>query len=270
MNAILSFQRLSGLIRKQWIENNRFYLAASLALFGLLSLAVIIFWILMNRSRFEEKELYFIYITGLFLAGTIFASMGFSHLGNKEKGMSWLTFPASHTEKLITVFFYHTVLFFLVYSACFQLVKWLTIAFVKNYYIGDRQALFVPVNWHEEMGTIVPVMLIAFLAIQSLYLLGSLYFKQHSFIKTTLVMICLAGMYIFFVTKAYQVFFPDMGLHLRNNIELRRHHDPGNFMIYQSYSLGPVVANTLEFLLKCAWVPVILVITWFRLGEKEI
>ncbi len=136
MTTTFSFPRLLQLIRKQWFENSRLYLFSTLALLGMLGL-VIIFWIMSGGKNYSEDNLYIIFLFGLFIAGSVFASMSFSMLGNKEKGTYWLAFPASHLEKLLCMIFYNAIVFTLVYCICFFLVKTLAITYVSALVADD-------------------------------------------------------------------------------------------------------------------------------------
>src|SRR5258708_21850858 len=69
MTSYFSFPRLLQLIRKQWIENSRFYLLSSLALVGMLAL-VFAFWISGSMPDYHEEITYVIFLFGLFITGT--------------------------------------------------------------------------------------------------------------------------------------------------------------------------------------------------------
>ncbi len=104
MSSTLSLTRLGKLITKQLFENSRLYIFSILALFGLLSL-VFAFWFVAAGPNYHEEQTYIIFIFGLFIAGTVFAGMSFNMLGSKDKGIYWLSVPATHLEKLICTIF---------------------------------------------------------------------------------------------------------------------------------------------------------------------
>ena len=143
MTTTFNFSRLLQLIRKQWIENSRLYLYSVLALLGMLGL-IMIFWVITDGKNYSEDSLYIIFLFGLFIAGAVFASMSFSMLGNKEKGTYWLSFPASHLEKLLCMIFYNVIVFTVVYCVCFFLVKSVAVAYV-NSLVAE-----IPVSIHSE------------------------------------------------------------------------------------------------------------------------
>jgi hypothetical protein len=108
MSSTFSISRLGKLIVKQLFENSRLYIFSVLALFGLLSL-VFAFWISATGPHFYEVGAYIIFLFGLFITGSVFASMSFNMLGSKDKGIYWLGIPATHLEKLICTIFYSTI-----------------------------------------------------------------------------------------------------------------------------------------------------------------
>ncbi|MEO6915407.1 MAG: hypothetical protein ABI151_06855, partial [Chitinophagaceae bacterium] len=99
MSNTFSFSRLGKLIVKQFFENAKLYLFSALALLGLLSL-IFVFWMSASFPRYGERDTYIIYLVGLIISGTIFASMSFNMLGAKDKGIYWMSIPATHFEKL--------------------------------------------------------------------------------------------------------------------------------------------------------------------------
>ncbi|RYF92892.1 MAG: hypothetical protein EOO00_06795 [Chitinophagaceae bacterium] len=266
MTASFSFPRLFQLIRKQWVENTRLYIYSVLALLGMLGLVTIL-WVISDSNSYSEDSLYIIFIFGLFIAGTVFAATSFSMLGSKEKGTYWLSFPASHLEKLICMIFYNVILFTIVYCLCFLLVRALGVAYVSS--LVDKYPgiyTFRRSSWdpqHSFLG-VVPYLLYVFFAVQSFYLLGSVYFSRYAFIVTTI-----AGSVLIFL-----FFFSSVNL-IEESLDgysfagdhLRKYTDDMN---YQRYDLSPVMRESILFFGKYIWAPVFWVVAWFRLKEKQI
>ena len=268
MTTTFSFPRLLQLIRKQWFENSRLYIFSILALLGILGL-VMIFWVMTMEANYSEDSLYIIFLFGLFIAGTVFASMSFSMLGNKERGTYWLAFPASHLEKLICMIFYNVVVFTVVYCACFFLLKSMAVTYVNSLVAGDPQAYtFRRSVWDIDRSflAIVPYFLYCFFAVQSFYLLGSVYFPRYSFVITTVVGSALIFLFVYYSAEVLKGAFYDgfswNGDHLRK-------YD-GDFTSYKRYDLSPVLTDMLTFAIKFIWAPVFWVVAWFRLKEKQI
>lgn len=268
MNSTFSFERLFGLIRKQWIENSRFYVLGSLAILGMMAMTMILFWVIIDGDNYSETTAYNIYLTGLILIGTVYGSISFSILGNKEKGQYWLSFPASHLEKMITNILYTTVLFFIVYSLCFLLVKWGAQTYIENYVSKHEWARFNKTNWKDNYGEGFRYILWGYFCLQALFILGSVYFKQYAYIKTVIIVSVAAGILVLIFAKLAQSLFSNFNF-FWNDLELRTYQD-NNFGVYKSYALGSTLSKILGYILVYSWVPVFWVITWYRLKEKEI
>ncbi len=126
MNNAFSFSRLWLLIKKQWFDNVKLYMLSILAVFGLMAIVFFI-WTWTSGPNYDEVETYIIFFVGLFVTGLIFASITFGALGDRPKGIYWLSVPATHLEKLICGIFYSTILFTTFYFACFYIIQPITL-----------------------------------------------------------------------------------------------------------------------------------------------
>jgi hypothetical protein len=269
MNSEFSFERLFGLIRKQWIENKKFYTLGSLALLGMMAMSIFLFWVLMDGDHWEEETAYKIYLVGLVICGSIYGSISFATLGNKEKGQYWLSFPASVTEKMIVTIFYSTIVFFLVYTGCFLLCKWGAELYIVSYVKTHEGSYLQEMKWEDNFGEAIKYIIWGYFCLQSLFVLGSVYFKQYAYIKTIIFVTLIGGMLTFLIAKIASGLFSQFNFYW-NNLELREFHDPENYGVYKSYALGATLSKVLGYLLTYSWVPLFWVITWYRLKEKEI
>ncbi len=263
-----SFQRLYLLFRKQWLENSRFYGLASLALLGVMAIVFVVFWIMMGGPHYHEGQTMVIYFVGLYLLGSLYASTAFQALDEKEKGQYLLSLPATHAEKLVTVIVFTTVFFFLVYTACFLLVKWLAVAYVHYRMQHESFVHFQALAWDKNDRQIFSYLLIGFFSLQSLFLLGSVYFRKYAYVKTILAAICFSGIYIFLVVKSIQFFVP-AGYHFEG-YRVVQSQVPEGEGYYRAYGFGKDFLYSLVFIAKWLWIPVFWTAAWFRLKEKEI
>lgn len=266
MPATFSFSRLGKLIAKQFFENSRLYLFSFLALFGLLGLASA-FWGLTSYGRWAESATYIMFFYGLFISGTIFSSMTFGMLGNKPKGIYWLSVPATHLEKLLCGIFYSTIFFTALYCVCFFLVKTITIAIVKQYVSTHTGSSYIEMtDFDSGFGANFKYFIYGFIAVQALYLLGSVYFNRYSFILTSIVAAAFTFVFVYYMVSLSNNMFD----YARWNLWYMDKFDSGLKDGYYSYSLPPAAANILKYGLHFIWAPVFWVVTWFRLKEKEI
>lgn len=266
MTSNFSFPRLLKLIQRQWVENSRMYIFSMLALLGLTAL-VFTFWILTDGPNYRESNIYLIFIGGLFISGSVFASMAFNALGDKPKGIYWLSFPASHLEKLISMIFYSTIVFIVVYLVCFFSIKTLAVAYVERLVAGDpKRFTFIRVADTDGIWQPFRACMYAFVAVQSFFLLGSVYFSRYSFVLTAIVSAAL-----FFIFVVYCDNITDIFLSKKYNwdgLSVRLFED--NYRSYRKYELSSTVGSLLTFLFRYMWAPVFWVATWYRLKEKQI
>ena len=261
MSPTFSFSRLGKLIAKQFYENSRLYLISTLALLGLLSIAFT-FWITVAGPNYQEEETYFIFLFGLFLAGAIFASMSFNMLGRKDKGIYWLGIPATHLEKLVCTILFSVVLFFIVYCLCFYLVKSIALTYLDSR-VG---AIYTEMNGSNDgFGSVFKYFLYADFAVQSLYLLGSVYFSRYSFIVTTVVGALVMFLFVYYITQIDRFMEPDSW-----ELFTVKRADANVQDSYFLYSVSPTVVDIIKYAVQFLWVPVFWVATWYRLKEKEI
>ena len=266
MSATFSFTRLSKLITKQLFENARLYIFSVLALLGILSLAFI-FWIANGGPKYNEEAIYFIFLIVLFIGGTIFSSVSFSMLGNKDKGIYWLSVPATHLEKLICTIFYSTILFTLIYCLCFYLVKSMGLMFLTEFIKKHPEASYKQISTTEPgFLEVVRYFIYGYFAVQSLYLLGSVYFQRYSFIITTVAGAFLILVFVYYLTRLSDHMLGPVGW----NVISARKTDKAIKDGYLLYSVSPGIANAFKYALQFAWAPLLWVITWYRLKEKEI
>lgn len=265
MSSSFSFSRLGKLITKQLFENSRLYIFSALALFGLLAL-VFAFWLYGANPYYHEESMYIIFIFGLFIAGSIFASMSFGMLGSKDKGMYWLSVPATHFEKLICTILFSVVLFALVYCLCFYLVKSASLAFIEGYMKTHPEVTYSKINNSGNFTEAIRYMIYGYFAVQSLYLLGSIYFSRYSFIVTTVVGAAIIFAFGFYVSQIQDRMLGSVGW----DFITARQSEPGMEGSYKLYSVSPAFSKICIYAIQFMWAPLFWIATWYRLKEKEL
>jgi hypothetical protein len=197
-NQVFSFTRWRLLVAKQWKENRRRYLLSLLAIGGLMAAWEAFLIAVIPYAPLEPFMQFATYTVGLFLTGCLFASTLFADLGNKKQALSWLSLPASHLEKLLCAILFGVVLFYGAYTLVFYIVDIPMVQWTNS--ILQRH----PLNWPGTNSPIPESLVYNFItaagapqperqwhlftfgyfSIQSVFLLGSVYFTRFSFIKT--------------------------------------------------------------------------------------
>ncbi len=256
INSILNFNRIFYLIRNEIASNYKKIFTVFGAVAGILFLNSI--------SRFYKPSAntsggWFGII--LIIGGLIYTSNIFKDLHHPQKGIHYLMQPASITEKflakllMVSAGYSLTVIVFMfLFSA---MMSGLSLIF-----FGYGQTLFNPFT--NDVGW----MILNYIIIQSVFLLGSVYFKRSAFFKTILaifIFIILIGLTgIFFIRIVYHDFF---GKFITGgNMSLNFPEITGYFNdIILKYLPGIV-----KILYWFVMAPFFWIVTFFRLKETEV
>jgi hypothetical protein len=280
MNQVFDFNRFKLLVSKHWSENRKKYLLGLAAMAGMLFFWFCFVLIIDSGNGLQWDMQLQTFFFGLAILGCFFGSMLFNELSSGPKAMNYLSFPASHFEKLACGVLYGVVFFFIAYTVIFYIVDFAMVNFA-NSIAGE------PGNLNEAMAMPSQVVNIfskypgkgndgqspfqtfiyAYLVLQSAYILGSVYFAKFSFIKTTIALACVALVMTLFIGKVLYPMLPQGG-YLSGLTSLRV--NDGNFENSKLVSLPEWIGDMLLFLLKFAFAPILWIVTYFRFKEKEV
>jgi hypothetical protein len=245
------------------------YFFSIIALIALEAL-VLTFFVLTARPDFQEDAIYIIFLCGLFITGAIFASMSFSMLGDKAKGSYWLSFPASHLEKLIVVILYNTVFFTVVYFASFFLLKAAADAYIQSLItVNPIRFSYRLLTADDGFWQLYNVAIYAFFAVQAFYILGAVYFSRYAFIITTVIGAVLIFGFFYYLFELDKVFFSG-GFQWRGTEVVQFADGRANDSKTKIFELPEVFRNGLIYFMRFSWTPVFWLVTWYRLKEKQL
>ena len=277
MNQTFSFQRWSLLVGKQWAENRKQYLLAVIAFMSLILVWYIFTMLVDDSNPMAEGLQHITYFFSLFIVGPFYASQFFKQLNSRSKGIDYLMVPASTLEKILCAIFYGVFLFLIVFTIAFYTVDLITIGLANLFhpsYSGTVDAQGVIRKAHvvnifkfaDNAANIAYYFFLFFLAIQSAFLLGSVYFSHYSYIKTAigLTLACLVIALIgFYLTS---LIMPRGGYFNPPSTYRVFTGDGKNKLIELPYWIGSI----LKFLFSYAFAPIFWLATYFRLKEKEV
>lgn len=270
MNQFFSFKRFALLVLKHGADNKKRYGLSVLAFIGLL----ITWFVFTILTEFEDQPMgrtvqQVTFFLALFAVGTFYASQYFGDLGSKSKGINFMLVPASAFEKLLCSLLYSVVLFFTVFTISYYLVDLLMVAIANSLPKGAKTEVvnvfkIIIVRFNKD-STIN--FLLFFFSVQSVFLLGSVYFEKYSFIKT---IIC--GFVACFILFNLMFFF---------NEQLLPEGDyPRGFLTaYRVYVEGANdhlvqvprwIGEVFRFLIMYAVAPFFWIVTYYRLKEKQV
>jgi len=281
MNQTFFFPRWWMMVTRHWAENRRRYLLYLLAV-----AALMIIWNGFNLLMEKDLPMQYrhqlpTYFIGLFLTGCIFASTLFNPLGNKKEAIQYLSVPASQLEKFLCALLYGVLLFFILYNVLFYLVD---IPFVRlsrqlsapsrvlpiyETPMRDRTGVinvFADNGMAIDGGSAIPVFMLAFFAIQSMFILGSIYFSRFAFIKTVIAVLLLVVAGALYMMKVINPNIPN-SWNLDGLIEWRRYNVEG---LTEVISPAGWMTSTLAFVVKYTLPVIFWFIAYIRLKEKEV
>ena len=281
MNQTFDFYRWRMLVGGHWAENRKRYLLALLAMGGMLAAW---YGFLLAIDKFGPVNLfmqYTAYYCGLYIVGCLYASTIFAELGEKARAIQFLSIPASHLEKLLCGILFGVVLFFLAYTLIFYIVDIPMVSMANRIIAREHQhwpGTMEPIGsvevlnlWSNQWAPVPDkrfhLILLGYFAIQSAFLLGSVYFARWAFIKTIVAVLVFWLIFILFMDKGLREWLPE-GWHYDSMMQWANNtsqQGPNQFI-----RLPPSFQGIVIFLIQYSIAPALWVITYFRLKEKEV
>lgn len=274
MNQIFNIKRFTLLVLKHWADNKKRYGLSFVAFVGLL----ITWFVFTILTRFDDQPMgrgaqQVTFFLSLFAVGTFYASQYFRDLGSRAKGINYLLVPASAFEKLLCGLLYTVVLFFVVFTAAYYLVDVLMVSIVNSLPVNDRQTgnasvinVFKIIIVRFNRDSTINFLLFYF-SVQSVFLLGSVYFEKYSFIKT---IICgfVAGFILFCLMFFFnEQLLPDGDYPSGFLTAYLVHVDGVNDHLVQ---VPRWIGEVFRFALMYATAPFFWLVTYYRLKEKQV
>jgi len=224
---------------------------------------------------------YATYYCGLFLVGCLYASTIFSELGDKSRAIQYLSIPASHLEKLLCGILFGVILFFIAFTIVFYIVDIPMVSLANRVISSEKQHWpnnYLPIGsvgvlnfwdngWAPIMDRKYHLFLFAYFAIQSAFLLGSVYFARWSFIKTVVTLLLFWVLFILYAQKGIAEHLPG-GWHGHDLVRWSNNsEDPRSQRIV---ALPDTIEKIFVVLMQFSVPPIFWIITYFRLKEKEV
>jgi hypothetical protein len=273
MNQFFSFRRFSLLVSKHWADNKKRYGLSVLAFIGLLITWFVLTLLVAGDERMSGDVQQITFFLSLFGVGTFYASQYFRDLGSRAKGINFLLVPASAFEKLLCSLLFTVVLFFVVFVTVFYLVDALMVAIANaipaaNGHAGKPAVMnvfkVILIRFNRD-STIN--FLLFFFSVQSVFLLGSIFFEKYSFIKT--IITCFVTGFVLFCLMYFfnEVLLPKGDYPSGFLTSYRVHVDGMNDHLVQ---VPRWIGEVLRFGAMYAAAPFFWIVTYYRLKEKQV
>jgi hypothetical protein len=264
MNNFFNYHRFALLVKRQWVENRKLFFMGAITLLGL---GIVIYSMGTNWKQGDFLVLQArvgLFFVSFFLAGSFFTNYTFKDLSDKNSSTSFLLVPASHFEKQLSASFYVFVVFPIIFFMLFYVIDCSFVNIVNGIHNGlsGKKEL----NPHEYLFDFLgkndngrlDIMIPAWLSVQSLVILGSISFMGWSYIKTGF-----AGFVILFVIVLLVGLMQKL---LLDNLS----NELGSSHYFQIKPTKDILNDYVLFGLKYAIAPLLLVIAYFKLKEKQI
>ena len=270
MNQVFNTSRAWLMFRKYFGENKKAYALLFLASGASLTLLMGVHLTFSNPNLFEETGQVLYYFSGLILWGCLSASLLFSDLGSKSKAINYLLLPASSLEKLMCTVFFGIVVYFIGYNLIFYAVDFTMVSLANEKFNTSWSVIDVfAINQYKsklfEDGH-TSYFFYTHFALQSFFLLGSIYFPKYGFFKTAIALVL-----VWVLMILYLVVF-------MNNVAPRGLiYDGMSFLeVFDSSGRNKFVhlpsglTGTVKFFFEYAVAVWFWVIAYYRLKEKEV
>lgn len=260
MKTMKSVRRIVLLAEAHWNARWKLY-AASYAILVLL---------LITTRFFEPNTLDILpvfYVLLLCFVGCLQAANIFGSWTDKNQAMHFITLPAKTIEKFIVAFLFTTILFVPIFSLVYMFTTYgiVSLLFEKHTsrQLTDTYILFFNAN---SIGVLAWV----FTLIQSVFLFGSVFFKNRQFVKSGLVLVAFFLLFAllpqYAVIKLTGIKFNTSTFFFVDNLAVYSKigaYENGWFELKGVYS----ILNSIVWLI----VPLgLFVASYFKLKEKEI
>ena len=266
MNNTYDFNRFSLLVKRQWVENRKLFLMASIIILG----SIIGFYgfnlDIITGNLFNAKSRMIFSIGVFFLVGTFFTNYILKDFSNKNDSISFLLIPASHFDKLLSSLLYIFIVFPIVYSLLFHLIDFSFVNIgnnimnnydAKSNVEGNEMVVtYMMDSDNLEIGIITGI----WLMVQSFVIVGSTNFEGWAYIKTGFAGLVLFLSIYLITGAAVEILVTDLSHQVAINSNSYSQIKPTKEML----------SDITLIALKYAFTPILLLIAYFKLKEKQV
>ncbi|HLP05142.1 MAG TPA: hypothetical protein VK152_06910 [Paludibacter sp.] len=257
--SILDINRLGLLLKRYFIENKQ----RELTFWGIVTVVFALMHLGGTTGASISVQMF------LFVSGFVFAARSFKFFNFTPGGMHYLMIPATHLEKVVTAILLNTFYYFGMILISYT-IGTIVGTGIGNMLFGTSNPvqfeLFRAVHENYYHGFLVKNTatglfdtFITFASIQSVFMLGSVYFKGNAIGKTFLTLFGLGFVLTLIELSLLKITF-------------------GTFH-FDSHMAGVSLADSSDFfnwieitgeIFKYGLIPFFWVVTYFRLTEKQI
>ncbi len=257
MNTKFNPGRLLLLLKRFFVENAQRELNYWL-------IVTAVFALIFNQT---DSVRFFLYISGLF-----FAARQFKFFAYTPGGMHYLLIPATHVEKFSSALLITIPYYFLMVVLTYFLGTTVGVTVSNLFFNTDFTYHYEFITQVNSMSMFGPVMsqftkvsllntFCTFAFIQSLFLMGSLFFKRNAAVKTMLSVIILGFLLLMFQLLLFKILYGSFSFDSSRLVLNNFNPDASAFV-----NISTIVYKTLSWVT----VPFFWIVSYFRLTEKQV
>lgn len=190
MNNTFNLQRFIWLFKKHTKEHYKTYLISTLVMIGFLVGSMCYVAYFEGLSTSSQEGLFAVF---LIFCGSVFASLSFADLGQKNKAISMLTLPVSNLERFLVGWIYSFLIFQLLFVGCFYVLDIVVLAVINRHAAVPKVLIDL-----TSADTQVYYVFLYFWLLHAVAFLGSVVFQTLHFIKTAFVFLAFLIVLVFF------------------------------------------------------------------------
>jgi len=254
MNTILDINRLGLLLKRYFVENKK----RELTFWGI---ATVIFVLIHLTSSSDKSGLVEVF---LYISGLIFAARTFKIFGYTPGGMHFLLIPATHFEKLVSGIILNTFYYFGMMMITYAIGTVFGIVAGNIFFETSNPIQFAffhfdpNINIAGHAGENLFSKFIAFALIQSVFMVGSLYFKRNAAGQTFLALSVFFIILVIIELLLVKVTFGTYHL----NGQMINLSISGDDLFFRTKLVGSII--------KYSLIPFFWIVAYFRLIEKQV
>jgi len=253
---IFNIKRFGLLLRNDLFRHYRTLLIGAGTVAAVYFVIILIPMIFANDCVDREFNEWF-FPTTLLICGFLLSAASFKDIHLAQKNTAFFMLPASRLEKLSSRILLTSIIYLLISILFYFILNMISVLLAELIGCG----LFPVLNpFSKEIMTILGIYLIS----QSIFIFGSIYFKSHAFMKTGLSLFALFNAVGLFAMLVFRIVFNDFFDHSFFM------HD---FMVSDFFFLkdfSKTLLSVLKYLVIFCLAPYFWIVSYIRLGEKEV
>ncbi|MCK5823723.1 MAG: hypothetical protein KAG95_06945 [Bacteroidales bacterium] len=254
-NKIINFKNLFLFIKRYLFLNKNTLAVAFGAVSG--TIFLILMFAAYQTKSLNSDILFSTVMPFFFLGGLIFTSSSFKELHDPKTSYSFLTFPISTFEKLSGIWLSTSVLFSIVSIVIIYIINILaSVLFSQLFNFQLHIDNIFTLQLFSEVGK--------YIVIQSIFLLGAIYFRKNNFLKTILAISVIFIVFAILTGLAGRIMFNDFIIPHNFNF-----NSNGVSIEHQSM-FSNTIPQILNFTFWYLLTPFFLIVSYFRLKERQI